>query len=156
MPQEFRVRQAGIDDLETVLHHRVRMFEDMGGRDPAVLDHIRRLSRTFFDRALREGTYRAWLAETTDGEVVGGGGVLIADGPGSPGENEPRRAWILNVYTEPEFRRRGVARSVMQIILEWCGGEGFATIYLHASPEGRALYESLGFQRNNEMKLMLR
>ena len=63
---------------------------------------------------------------------------------------------MLNVYVDAEFRRRGIARKVMETILEWCRGEGLAAVFLHASDEGRRLYESMGFQVGNEMKLLLR
>ena len=62
---------------------------------------------------------------------------------------------ILNVYTEPEFRRQGVARKVMQAILEWIKARGLHSVNLHASPEGRHLYETLGFEPTNEMRLWL-
>jgi GNAT superfamily N-acetyltransferase len=67
----------------------------------------------------------------------------------------PRRAWVLNVYTEPDFRRRGLARRVMETIAAWCAAQGLSRVFLHASDAGRPLYESLGFEPTNEMKLGL-
>jgi GNAT superfamily N-acetyltransferase len=64
-----------------------------------------------------------------------------------------RRAMILNVYTEPEFRRLGVARRIMQTILDWIRARGLRSANLHASHEGRVLYEKLGFVATNEMRL---
>jgi GNAT superfamily N-acetyltransferase len=66
-----------------------------------------------------------------------------------------RRGYILNVYTEREFRRRGLSRCLMEVIVEWCRGNGIDTVILHASSAGRALYESLGFTVTNEMRIML-
>jgi GNAT superfamily N-acetyltransferase len=60
---------------------------------------------------------------------------------------------ILNVYSEAEFRRRGIAQRVMQTILEWIRAYGLQSVNLHASEEGRALYEKLGFVQTNEMRL---
>ena len=60
---------------------------------------------------------------------------------------------ILNVYTEPEFRKRGIARQVMVTILKWLKQRGFRGVNLHASAEGRPLYEELGFEATNEMRL---
>jgi GNAT superfamily N-acetyltransferase len=60
---------------------------------------------------------------------------------------------ILNVYTEPEFRRRGIARQIVVTILDWAQQRGLRTINLHASNEGRSLYEKLGFEATNEMRL---
>ena len=60
---------------------------------------------------------------------------------------------LLNVYTEPEFRQRGIARRIMGTILAWLKEQGFPSASLHASDEGRPLYEDLGFEATNEMRL---
>ena len=152
----FRIRPAGLDDLATILRHRREMFRNMGYTDVALLDDVVTAADSYFRKALPDGTYRAWLVEAEDGQVVGGGGLVIAAWPGFPGERQSRRAWILNMYTEPAHRRQGIARRVMETILTWCRAEGFAAVALHASDEGRALYESLGFWPTSEMRLRLR
>jgi len=55
------------------------------------------------------------------------------------------------VYTDPAWRRRGVARAVMEAILAWCRRRRFTRIRLHASDLGRPLYESLGFAPTREL-----
>jgi GNAT superfamily N-acetyltransferase len=155
MSDNFTIRPARPDELSTVLHHRRQMYIDMGTRDVPMLDEIERASRTIFGDALRNGTYRGWFAEA-NGRVIAGGGVLLL--PFQPGPREPRpmRPFIVNVYTEPAYRRRGLARQLLQEMVDWCRAEGFAGVNLHASDEGRALYESMGFVPTNEMRLRLR
>jgi GNAT superfamily N-acetyltransferase len=152
---EIHIRKAGVEDLEHVLHHRRAMFDEMGFRDTAVLDRVEELSREYLAEALRMGTYIGWLAEESEGQIVGGGGIVVAAWPGYPGENRAARAWILNMYTEPGARRRGVAKRLLEAMIEWCRTEGFGAVSLHASPAGRALYETVGFQQTNEMMLKL-
>jgi GNAT superfamily N-acetyltransferase len=152
----IQIRQAGAEDLKHVLHHRLAMFEEMGFRDAAILDRVEAVSREYFTEALRAGTYLGWMAEDSNGQVVGGGGIVVAAWPGYPAENHAKRAWILNMYTEPEARRCGVARRLMQAMVEWCRGEGYGTVSLHASEAGRPLYKSMGFQPTNEMSLKLK
>lgn len=153
---EIHVRKADVGDLKHILHHRRAMFEEMGFRDNAVLDRVVDLSREYFSDALRTGTYRAWLAEELNGQVVGGGGIVIADWPGYPGENHAQRAWILNMYTEPGARRCRVAKRLLEVMIEWCRTKGLSAVSLHASSAGRPLYERVGFQQTNEMLLKLR
>ena len=131
------------------------MFEEMGFRDRAVLDRVESVSREYFTAALRAGTYLGWMAEGSDRQVVGGGGIVVRDWPGYPGENHAKRAWILNLYTEPRARRGGVAKRLMQEMIAWCRREGYGSVSLHASPAGRPLYESMGFQPTNELSLKL-
>jgi GNAT superfamily N-acetyltransferase len=66
-----------------------------------------------------------------------------------------RRGNLLNVYTVAAFRRRGLARQLMKAVLDWCRENKIDTIILHASPDGRRLYESLGFAPTNEMRIRL-
>lgn len=153
---EIRIRRACVEDLKLILHHRLAMFEEMGFRDATVLDRVEAVSREYFKAALRAETYVGWMAEDSDGEVVGGGGIVVADWPGYPTEKQAKRAWILNMYTEPKARRRGVAKRLMQTMVDWCRDKGYRTVSLHASEAGRPLYEGMGFQRTNEMSLKLK
>ncbi len=87
---------------------------------------------------------------------MAGGVVLISPWPSHPYDGQCRRATILNMYTDPPFRRQGIARRLMQTMIDWCREEGFVHVTLHASDKGRPLYESLGFEATNEMRLKLR
>jgi GNAT superfamily N-acetyltransferase len=58
---------------------------------------------------------------------------------------------VLNVYVDDAHRRQGVARRLMETLIDWAPGAGIVRLVLHASPDGRRLYESLGFLATNEM-----
>ncbi len=62
---------------------------------------------------------------------------------------------MLNVYTRPDQRRQGLARRLMEVVLDSCRTLGIRTIILHASEAGRPLYEALGFEPTNEMRLLI-
>jgi GNAT superfamily N-acetyltransferase len=149
----FTIREARLNELEVILHHRRSMFRDMGEGTVEELNLMVAAARPMFAKAVENGSYRHWLAIDEHGRVAGGGGVLLCPWPANPREACTERAVILNVYTEIEFRRQGVARQVMRVILEWVKGHGLASVNLHASDEGRYLYESMGFKPTNEMRL---
>jgi GNAT superfamily N-acetyltransferase len=152
MTEKITIREAGAEDASVILHHRRSMFEDMREGPAAELDRMASMTLPWLSAALADGSYRGWLA--VDGErVVSGGGVLLCSWPASPKDPCLQRAIILNVYTEPDFRGRGIARLIMTTILEWLQGKGFASVSLHASDQGRHLYERLGFVATNEMRL---
>jgi GNAT superfamily N-acetyltransferase len=150
---EVRIRPAGLDDVPHLLHHRRSMYEAMGHTDREMLEEVLRVSEIYFRRALPAGRYRGWVAETEGGRVVGGGGIVINDWPAHPRETMPLRVWILNMYVEPEYRRRGIARRLMETMIAWCRATGYRNVSLHASQEGRPLYERMGFVPTNEMRL---
>jgi GNAT superfamily N-acetyltransferase len=112
------------------------------------------VTRPYLAGALANGSFNAWLAAIGN-RIAGGGAVLISPAPAHPYDLDCRRATILNVYVYPEFRRRGIARSLMQSMIAWCRHNQFHDVSLHASDDGRHLYESMGFQPGNEMRLRL-
>jgi len=149
------IRQADTRDIPELVRLRRRMYEDMRCSDTAALDAMASLTAAYLRRAVADGSFRAWLACHGD-RVIAGGAVLITAWPAHPYALECRRATILNVYTDPSYRRRGIARQIMQTMISWCKQQGLARLTLHASEDGRRLYESLGFEPSNEMRLNLR
>jgi ribosomal protein S18 acetylase RimI-like enzyme len=146
-------RVACITDAAKIAKHRRAMFRDMGYQDEAALDSMMARFLPWLEAKMTSGDYLAWLAVTDTDLVVAGAGLWLMDWPPHMVGSSARRGNILNVYTEPEFRRRGLARKLMEAALEWCQANAVDIVVLHASPEGRALYESLGFQASNEMRL---
>jgi GNAT superfamily N-acetyltransferase len=162
MPGEFEnerpdtiIREATPADIPEILRQRRAMYVDMNYKDAAALDAMVKLTAGYLEKAMVNGSFRAWLA-CEGANAVAGGAVVISPWPAHAYDLECRRATILNVYTDPAHRRRGLARALMQAMIDWCKREGFARITLHASDDGRHLYESLGFEVSNEMRLKLR
>ena len=155
MPEEISLRKATEADVPELLRHRRGMFLDMGETDAAALDKMEAGAGPLIARGLREGFFHAWLALTPERRVVGGGAVHLPLYPASTRELKERRPCILNVFVDAEFRRKGVARRLMEEMVGWCRTEGYASVYLHASEQGRPLYISMGFEPTNEMRLDL-
>ncbi len=65
------------------------------------------------------------------------------------------RGYLLNVYTHPGHRRRGLAGGLVQAIIEDCRRRNIRVLSLHASHEGRGVYEKLGFEPTNEMRILV-
>lgn len=153
--ETIAIRAAALADIPILLHHRQAMFNDMHIGAPESVATAVALFAPYLERSLQDGTYRAWLAQAADGQVVGGGGLIVHEWPASAREPRPqmRRAYILNVYTEPAYRQRGIARQIVETIIAWCRQEGFCSVVLHASPQGRPIYDALGFKPTNEMRL---
>jgi GNAT superfamily N-acetyltransferase len=154
MNQDLVVREATTDDVPEILRQRRGMYLDMGYEDSPALAAMLLTCEPYLSQAFANGSLRGWLASSGN-RFVGGGAVVISPWPSHPYDLECRRATILNVYVYPEFRRQGIARRLMQSAIDWCREQKFAAVYLHASKDGRHLYESLGFEPTNEMKLKI-
>ena len=153
MQTDITIREALPGESAIILHHRRSMFRDMGEGTVEELDQMVEVAGPWLARALADGSYHHWLALDASGRIAGGGGVLLCPWPANPKDPCTQRAVILNVYTEPEFRKRGIARQIMLTILAWVKEQGLRSVNLHASDEGRHLYEKLGFEATNEMRL---
>jgi GNAT superfamily N-acetyltransferase len=159
---EFSVRRVAPADAEIIAHHRAAMFRDMGSVPVEQYDALRTASLAAIERLLARERYVGWLAAPTGdlSRVVSGVGVHLrtvqpfakkgADGRVSI--TAGKQALVVNVYTEPEFRRRGVARLLMRAMMAWAGENAIDSLVLHAAADGRPLYESLGFTPTNEMR----
>jgi len=148
------IRRATVEDAVTIARHRAAMFRDMGELSPDDFDVLRKASEDWLAPRLANGEYVGWLVEQ-NGVVVAGGGLLLREMWPVPGCCRAGRwAHVGNVYTERNHRRRGLARAVMEAILQWCKSNAIDHVTLAASREGRPLYEFLGFEADGmAMKL---
>jgi GNAT superfamily N-acetyltransferase len=130
------------------------MFFDMGCRDTAALEAMCAGFRPWLEEKIRTGEYLTWVA-VAEGCIAAGLGLWLMDWPPHLVGPGARRGNILNVYTHPDYRKQGMARALMETALGWCRANRIGCVILHASADGRALYQSLGFQATNEMRLLL-
>jgi GNAT superfamily N-acetyltransferase len=150
---QYSLRMALAEDGHTIARHRAAMFREMGLLDEHEASDLQIASAAWLTRLLTADGYIGWLVEH-DGHCVAGAGVILREQGPSPGcLHVAQWAHIVNVYTESQHRRRGLARWLMQTILNWCEVNVVEHVTLAASPEGRPLYESLGFKPTADMKL---
>ena len=156
MTDVLKIRAATLEDILVLIHHRRAMFHDMGFIEADALDKMSQVFEVWVAERMQRGEYMALLVtNAADETVIGGADLWLLDWPPSPTNVSCRRAYVFNVYTRPAYRRRGLARQLMTELIGWCRAQGIKTIGLHASDEGRPLYESLGFTRTSEMQLTL-
>src|SRR3954463_6034444 len=152
------IRRASVEDAAVLARHRAEMFRDMGDVTDEVYPHLLQATRSWLERGIPAGEYVAWLASPVGSdEVVAGAGLhlrTIIPRPRDRTEVEMGpQGLIVNVFTERAWRRRGIAERLMRELLAGARENGTPRPILHASPEGRRLYERLGFEPTNEMKL---
>ena len=155
---DIHVRRATLADIPALVHHRVSMYRDMGELAPSDEAWLVEATTAYLRSALESGEYLAWLAVTPGApeRVVAGAGLIVRamiPRPGIAGGIEVREAQVVNVYTEAPWRRRGIAALVMQHLIDYTRANHLNRVSLHASDDGRPLYESLGFAPTNEMRL---
>lgn len=144
-------RRASVEDSELITHHRKAMFADMRDAAEAVLDEMGQNFEPWVRKMIADDKYAGWI--TSDGEqTVGSAGLLVLDWP--PHFLDPQcdqRGYILNVFVEPAYRGRGIAKALTLECMAEAKRRGIGVVALHASKKGQPVYERLGFKTSNEM-----
>ena len=149
----YTLREATLADAPTLARQRRLMFESISPLPPGHGTLLEAAILRYVVQAMPAGTFRAWVVEY-DGAIVSGGGLQLRTLIPRPGYvyGEPE-GLIVSMWTEPSHRRRGLGRRVVEAILSWGRANGVTRYALHASDDGRPLYERYGFQPTNEMRL---
>ena len=148
--QSVTFREATTEDLPALAELRWEMEVERHSQQFSL-----EVYAAAFDRSMREemerGHFRAWLAEA-DGQAVAC--VVLIWWPTPPHfENLNRkRAFVSSVYTRPDYRRRGIGRTLMTMLMDASRGMGIQRLILWASDMGRPLYEELGFTDSRGME----
>jgi GNAT superfamily N-acetyltransferase len=156
------VRLATPGDARAIARHRARMFQEMGQLPADAFDALRDAAEAFVGDAIGRGEYVGWLAASAERPdiILAGAGVQcrrvmphpVPQAEGGVRIAAGRHAIVLNVYTEPAWRRHGLGELVLREVLAWARAERLDRLVLHASDAGRPLYERLGFVATNEMR----
>ena len=147
------IRIATKDDIEALMSSRLEMLKVVNGlpEDYVFTDQIINESRDYF----LNGDHLTVLA--TDGdEVIGCASMSFIRIMPTFGHPTGKRAHLMNVYTRSEYRRRGIARRMVELLIDESWKAGATEISLDATELGRPLYESLGFTDSTECMVLTR
>lgn len=147
----LKTRRADVHDAALITAHRRAMFDAMGRGPASALDVMSRTFEAWVAPRLADGRYLGWITSDSD-RPVASAGMLLMDWPPVP--HNPlgtTRGYLLNVYVDPDYRRRGLAQALLKMCMAEARQSGIRVLSLHASDEGRPLYERLGFAPANEM-----
>lgn len=151
---EPRYCKAGPEDLELLVRTRIQVLLAANqlpeGTDMTAVETA---SRDYYRAALADGSHAAWLV--FDGDTwIGAGGVSFYRIMPTYHNPSGRRAYLMNIYTRPDYRRRGIARHMVDLLVGEARQRGITAISLEATDMGRPLYEDYGFvQMPAEMEL---
>jgi GNAT superfamily N-acetyltransferase len=149
------IRRADINDLETVVDLRMAfMLEACPGAEVDIA-RFREVTRSYVADKLSKGEFQVWFAEEA-GQVVGSSGLIFFHRPPTIYYPSEHQVYLLNMFTRPEWRRRGIASALLEHMIEYVKTTPAKRITLHATDTGRLVYEQLGFVPiNDEMMLNL-
>ena len=142
------IREAKAADIPALVRLRMALFCELGELDEPLADGaLWQATEAYFSAAARDGSARSWLVEV-DGEAVACGTLALFVRPPYPGNLAGREAYLLNMYTQSAWRKRGMASALLDVMAAYAREQRLGKLWLHASEEGRPLYERLGFVAN--------
>jgi GNAT superfamily N-acetyltransferase len=151
-------RFATVDDAALIAAERRQMFADNELSTEERYDAMDAAFEPWVRERLADGRYVGlFLKEAGPGgpEVIAAAGIFLMDFPPHWMDEQPVRAYLLNFYTAPAARGRGLATELLGRCVEECRRRKVGVVTLHASKFGRPVYERYGFRQHNEMVLRL-
>jgi ribosomal protein S18 acetylase RimI-like enzyme len=148
------LRDSKPADLDTHVAHRVAMFRDMEMGSEAALKRMEESFRPLLRSWLVTGQCRGFLIEDK-GRAVASTLLLLKETIPTPVTPLTVRGYLFNVYTDPAYRRKGLAQRLTDAALEKARDLGLEIVELHASLEAEGLYQRMGFVPTSEMRLVM-
>ncbi len=147
--RDVTIRRASLQDIDQLVAWRMETLADVFSdafdalSAPKVAD-LRQANKEYYQQEIPVGRHLAVFAEV-DGEVAGCGGMCLHREMPSPDNPVGLCAYLMNVYTRPQYRGMGVANAVVGHLVDEAHKRGIAKVYLETTAEARPLYQRLGF-----------
>jgi GNAT superfamily N-acetyltransferase len=152
---DLEVIKADASHLDILTSVRVEFALDMHPSvDRAEIRELTRITRDYIRRHMDDGSYVGFLG-VRGGRTVACASLLIYELPPLHGKPDRRQGHVLNVYTAPDQRGRGIGRRMMKAIIDEGRARGLFRLFLNATKMGEPLYRSLGFHEQEEKSLVL-
>jgi len=142
--------RAGISHIPDLIDFRIKFLIDFGGPESLESQNkLREALHPYFHKHIAESSYIGYLA-LVEGKIAGAGGMKVIEYPGGFKNPEGKRGYIMNMYTLPEFRRKGICSNILRHLMETANEMGICSFELHATKEGEPVYIKQGFEKHDE------
>ncbi len=151
--QDIKYKIATDEDMELLMSSRLEMLKVVNGLDAnhKFSDEIIRCSEEYF----RNGDHTTVLAMAGD-RVIGCATICYMYIMPTYSHPTGKRAHLMNVYTNKEWRRHGIAMKMVSMLIDEARKRGVTEISLDATKDGRPLYNNLGFTDSGECMVLER
>jgi N-acetylglutamate synthase-like GNAT family acetyltransferase len=140
-------RKAVIEDTEVLIQLRIDALVEYWGNQPGdLLAELKKNLKEYFTKHLSSGSYEAIIAEA-GGKIAGVGGITVREQVGNFKNPSGKIGLLMNMFTVPEFRHRGICHNILTMLIEIGRAKGLSVFELYSSPEGESVYEKHGFIR---------
>ena len=155
MLERFEYKRATIEDIDALVKTRKIVLRAANKlSDDVDMSVVEAESYAYYRRALETGEHIAYLVYD-NGKFIGAGGVSFYQVMPTYHNPTGKKAYIMNMYTAPKYRRQGIALHTLNLLVKDAKEQGVSKITLEATDMGRPLYERYGFLKmEDEMELV--
>lgn len=153
---EWNITKASIEDMDQIIGLRLDLLTELGEVKSSEEKHlIEKSTREYLRKALSHNEFISYIAKTDD-KAVSISGMVLFNRPPYLENVKGIEAYILNMYTIPEYRGNGLAGRLLEHCINESKKYNVKRIWLHASEKGKPLYKKMGFtEKSSEMELFL-
>lgn len=141
---DIHYRKLTFEDLDMFIQMRIRQLREEGAKEEIDLAPA---LRDYYVRHMADGTFVSWLAMDA-GKIVGTSGISFVEKPPYFGCPSGRIGLLSSMFTDPCYRRMGIARKLLTKVVDEARAYGCGTVQITASDMGVMLYTSFGFVKN--------
>lgn len=142
---KIKTHRVGEADISSMIQYRIDYLTEMQGeRDKEFIRQLKTEMYRFFKKSISNGSFVGFYAEIEE-HILAYGGMVIREIPGDFNRSSYLEADILNMYTIPSARRKGISTIILKQLLSEAKSIGITKIALHTSKDGEKLYRSVGF-----------
>ena len=154
MVERFKCKRATMEDIDELVRTRIIVLRAANKlSDDEDMSVVEEESYAYYRRALESGEHIAYLVYD-NGKFIGAGGLSFYQVMPTYHNPTGKKAYIMNMYTNPAYRRKGIAYQTLNLLVADAKNKGIDAISLEATEMGRPLYEKFGFTgMNDEMEL---
>ena len=155
MKENYEYKKATIEDTDELVRTRITVLRAANKlSDDVDMSLVEKESYEYYKRALETGEHIGYLVYD-NGTFIGAGGVSFYQVMPTYHNSTGKKAYIMNMYTAPEYRRQGIAFHTLDLLMNDAKKQGVLQIALEATDMGRPLYERYGFiKMEDEMELI--
>lgn len=145
MKENYEYKKATIEDTDELVRTRITVLRAANKlSDDVDMSLVEKESYEYYKRALETGEHIGYLVYD-NGTFIGAGGVSFYQVMPTYHNSTGKKAYIMNMYTAPEYRRQGIAFHTLDLLINDAKKQGVLQIALEATDMGRPLYERYGF-----------
>lgn len=155
MLEKFEYKKATTKDIAELVRTRVIALRAANKlSDDVDMSIVEQESYAYYKWAVETGEHMAYLVYDKE-TFIGAGGVSFYQVMPTYHNPSGKKAYIMNMYTAPEYRRQGIAFHTLDLLVKAAKERGISQIALEATDMGRPLYEKYGFVKmEDEMGLV--